>query len=69
MKTITNIKRRAKNSIKQRKQRKYKTHKNKHTKTQLKQYKTHKGGRARLAERNSCFQNSFPKKNQIGFLH
>ncbi len=45
MKTITNIKRRAKNSIKQRKQRKYKTHKNKHTKTHLKQYKTHKGGR------------------------
>jgi len=44
MKTITNIKRRAKNSIKQRKQRKYKTHKNKHTKTQLKQYKTHRGG-------------------------
>ena len=44
MKTNTNIKRRVKHSIKHRAQRKYKTHKNKHTKTQLKQYKTHKGG-------------------------
>ena len=44
MKTNTNIKRRVKHSIKHRAQRKYKTHKNKHTKTQLKQYKTHRGG-------------------------
>ena len=44
MKTITNIKRGVKHSIKHRAQRKYKTHKNKHTKTHLKQYKTHKGG-------------------------
>ena len=44
MKTITNIKRRVKNSITQRTQRNHKTHKNKHTKTQLKQYKTHRGG-------------------------
>ena len=44
MKTNTNIKRGVKHSIKHRAQRKYKTHKNKHTKTQLKQYKTHKGG-------------------------
>ena len=50
MKTITNIKRRVKNSIKHRAQRKYKTHKNKHAKTQLKQYKTHRGGSASVPQ-------------------
>ena len=44
MKTITNIKRGVKHSIKHRAQRKHKTYKNKHTKTQLKQHKTHRGG-------------------------
>ena len=64
MKTITNIKRRAKNSIKQRKQRKYKTHKNKHTKTQLKQRTTHRGGRDNQLDRKTCFQkNCLPPKN------
>ena len=44
MKTITNNKRRVKHSLKHRAQRNHKTHKNKHTKTQLKQHKTHRGG-------------------------
>ena len=50
MKTITNNKRRVKHSLKHRAQRKYKTHKNKHAKTQLKQYKTHRGGSASVPQ-------------------
>ena len=57
MKTNTNIKRRVKNSIKHSAQRKHKTHKNKHTKTQLKQYKTHKGGAGVLKSIKRIFSN------------
>ena len=59
MKTITNIKRSVKHSIKHRAQRKYKTHKNKHAKTQLKQYKTHRGG-ASLPSRKASEDYGFP---------
>ena len=55
MKTITNNKRRVKHSLKHRAQRNHKTHKNKHTKTQLKQHKTHRGGSFRRAEHDAQF--------------
>ena len=65
MKTITNIKRGVKHSIKHRAQRKHKTHKNKHTKTQLKQYKTHRGGAGFKKPANSCDRINSNKENEV----